>query len=148
MYETTSKHSVSCTTSVQYAIAGKTLMVEKTFPQLLGRRLASSQHATPDTKDTTSFRRSNGSGSAERENIESHGCRLHWAEGPPAFFGPSAWMIGSRPLRQAGGVPDVNAPGSKQAKGRQYIWAPLTCQTSSPAEAAMMPTGQRRRPRL
>lgn len=75
MCETTSKHSVSCTTSVMYAIAGKTLMVGKTYLQLLGRRLASSsQHPTLDTKDTTSFRRSNGSGSAERENIESHGC--------------------------------------------------------------------------
>lgn len=36
-------------------------------------------------------------------------------------------MIGSRPLRQAGGVPDVNAPGTKQAKDRarltaQYVW--------------------------
>lgn len=39
MYETTSKHPVSCTMSVQYAIVGKTLMIENTYLELLGRRL-------------------------------------------------------------------------------------------------------------
>lgn len=32
--------------------------------------------------------------------------RLHWAEDPPSSSGPSAWIIGTRPLLTARGVPD------------------------------------------